>query len=175
MRYNYIMKPITLYLDMDGVLANFDKKFHELKSNLSDDLKFRDAVMIHNIFEDLEFMPGAPELIDHVSKLRDVDIQILTSVGTFDPLRGQQAMVQKLHWLKQKNISYKEVNFVRTKQEKAQYAHDRAILIDDSIGCISPFITAGGYGILHVSASDSIMMLDSTLLQIRALDALRRL
>jgi hypothetical protein len=67
------------------------------------------------------------------------------------------------------------VNFVRSKPEKAKYAHDHAILIDDSIGCISPFIKAGGNGILHVTASDSISMLDSVLLQIRALDALRRL
>jgi hypothetical protein len=168
------MKPITLYLDMDGVLANFDKKYHALESDLPDREKFRDAVLIHKIFEDLEFMPDAPELLNHVSKLAGINIEILTSVGTFDPLRGQQAMIQKSHWLKQKNISYK-TNFVRSKLEKAQYAHDHAILIDDSIGCISPFNEAGGHGILHVNASDTIKVLDSTLLQIRALDAMRML
>jgi hypothetical protein len=171
MMYNYIMKDITLYLDMDGVLANFNKRFAEIQSHLPDHQKFRDAVMIHKIFEDLEFMPDAQQLLNHVSRLNGINIEILTSMGTFDPQRGEAAKFQKLHWLNKKNIPYR-ANFVRTKTEKAQYANDHAILIDDSIGCITPFIEKMGHGILHVNAPDSIRILDSTILQIRALDAL---
>ena len=40
-------------------------------------------------------------------------------------------------------------NFVCAKPEKAQYAHGKAILIDDSIGCTEPFIEAGGIALLH--------------------------
>lgn len=169
--YNYYMKPITLYLDMDGVLANFDKKFKELDPQLPDHEKFKEAVMTHRIFEDLEYMPDARDLLNHVSRLNGVHIEILTSMGTFDPARGHQAMMQKMTWLKNKNIPYRP-NFVRTKTEKAKCAHDHAILIDDSIGCITPFNEAGGHGILHTNAADSIHMLDSTILQIRALDAM---
>lgn len=166
------MSMITLYLDMDGVLANFNKKFQALDSTLPDHEKFRDAVLIHRIFEDLEFMPDTQELLNHVSKLHDVHIEILTSMGTFDQQRGQAAMIQKLSWLAKKNIPYK-ANFVRTKTEKAKYATPTSILIDDSVGCISPFIKAGGHGILHVNASETNSLLDSTIINIRALHALR--
>lgn len=163
---------ITLYLDMDGVLANFSKKFVALDSQLPDHQKFRDAVMIHKIFEDLEFMPDTQELLNHVSKLHDVDVQILTSMGTMDQARGLAAQTQKTFWLNKHNIPYK-TNFVRTKTEKAKYATPTSILIDDSIGCIAPFIAAGGHGILHVNAPDSIRILDATIKNIRALNALR--
>ena len=45
-----------------------------------------------------------------------------------------------------------------------------AVLIDDSVGCISPFVEAGGHGILHTNASNSIRLLDSIILQLRTLD-----
>jgi len=79
--------------------------------------------------------------------------------------------MQKMEWLKQKNIPYK-ANFVNNKAQKANYATAESSLIDDSVGCVSPFVDAGGHGILHVNASDSIAMLDSTILQIRALHAM---
>jgi hypothetical protein len=167
-----MMNDITLYLDMDGVLANFNKKFLAIQSQLPDHKKFADAVVLHKIFLDLEFMPDTQELLNHVSKLHGINVEILTSMGTFDPFRGQEAKQQKMAWLNKNNIPYKP-NFVRTKTEKAQYAHPKAILIDDSVGCISPFIRANGHGILHVNASETISILDSTILQIRAVEALR--
>lgn len=163
---------ITLYLDMDGVLANFNKAFARIKSGEEDRVRFRKAVMEYNIFEDLEFMPDAQELLNHVSRLNGIKIEILTSMGTFDQQQGSAAKYQKMKWLNEKNIPY-PANFVRTKTEKAQYATENSILIDDSVGCISPFIRKGGHGILHTKSSETISILDSTILQIRALKALR--
>lgn len=163
---------ITLYLDMDGVLADFNKAFARIKGEEEDRVRFRKAVMVYQIFEDLDFMPDAQQLLNHVSKLHGVDIQILTSMGTFDTQQGEESKRQKYHWLNKHNIPYK-ANFVRTKTEKAQYATPESILIDDSVGCISPFIRKGGHGILHTNASETISILDSTILQIRALKALR--
>lgn len=163
---------ITLYLDMDGVLANFEKRFKEIKSHHPDHIKFRDAVMLHRIFEDLEFMPDTQELLNHVSKLNKVNIEILTSMGTFDTQRGFEAKTQKIHWLNKHNIPYK-ANFVRTKAEKARYATPTSILIDDSVGCITPFNIAGGHGILHTKSSETIGILDNITSHILALRALR--
>jgi len=160
---------ITLFLDMDGVLADFNKTYTKLRTGAADNSKrFRAAVMEHKIFENLDMMPDAHELLNHVKKLHNGKIEILTSTGTHNPSQAAEAMRQKNVWLKKHNIDYKP-NFVYSKAEKAKYATPTSILIDDSVGCISPFIEAGGHGILHVSASDSIRILDSTLLQLRAI------
>lgn len=163
---------ITIYLDMDGVIADFNKAYTKFDPQKEDKKKFRSAVLDYKIFEDLDLMPDAHQLLNHVKKLRDVNIEILTSMGTHDPFQGEEAKRQKNVWLAKHNITYKP-NFVRTKTEKANYATTNSILIDDSVGCVSPFIRSGGQGILHVNASDSISLLDSIILQMRALQALR--
>jgi hypothetical protein len=163
---------ITLYLDMDGVLADFDKAYRVYDPQKSDRKRFAQAVLDYRIFEDLEFMPDTQELLNHVSKLTGVNVQILTSMGTFDVVQGNAAKNQKITWLNKKNIPYVP-NFVRCKQEKAKYATPESILIDDSIGCITPFNAALGHGILHTSSKETIPLLDSTISHIRALKALR--
>jgi len=163
---------ITLFLDMDGVLCNFDKAYRAFDPEKADRKKFREAVFMHKIFEDLEFMPDTQELLNFVAKLEGINIEILTSMGTYDAQQGNEARYQKMHWLNKHNIPYK-ANFVRAKQEKANFAHDRAILVDDSTGCINPFNVKGGHGILHTKSSDSIQQIHDTIRGIRGLHALR--
>ena len=164
---------ITLYLDMDGVLCNFDKAYRQFDPEQSDRKRFRYAVLDHQIFEDLEFMPDGQELLNYVSKLNDVRVEILTSLGTFDVYQGTMTKFQKIKWLASKNIPYPP-NFVRTKHEKANYASPTNILVDDSIGCIKPFNAAGGHGILHTKSTDSIQQIEYTIRGIRGINALRR-
>ena len=85
----------TLYLDMDGVICDFQTKFQEIMPELPDHQRFRHAVMDHEIFLHLKPMPDALKLIHHVATLRNINIEILTSVGTFDPERGLAAKLQK--------------------------------------------------------------------------------
>jgi hypothetical protein len=157
---------------MDGVIADFHKEYDKYDPNREDRKKFRSAVIDHRIFEKLDFMPDAQELLNHVSKLNGVTVEMLTSVGTHDPFQGQCAKEQKQNWLNSKNIPWK-VNFVQDKGQKAAYATATSILVDDSIGCITPFNDAGGYGILHTNAKDTIDQLNSTFKQILTLEALR--
>jgi hypothetical protein len=157
---------------MDGVLCNFDKAYRALDPEKADRKKFREAVFTYKIFEDLEFMPDAQELLNFVSKLEGINIEILTSMGTYDAEQGSQAKYQKMHWLNKHNIPYKP-NFVRAKQEKANFAHDRAILVDDSTGCINPFNVKGGHGILHTKSSDTVQQIHDTIRGINGLHALK--
>jgi phosphoglycolate phosphatase-like HAD superfamily hydrolase len=167
------MDMITLYLDMDGVLADFNKEYTKLDPKKEDRKKFRWSVMEHKIFEKLDFMPDTQELLNHVEKLVGVDVQILTSMGTHEPEQAAEAKRQKLLWLAEKGIACK-ANFVHNKEEKAKYATPTSILIDDSAGCIGPFIAAGGHGILHTNSSETIRILDATFRQIMILHYLNK-
>jgi hypothetical protein len=118
-------------------------------------------------------MPDAQELLNYVSKLENFNIEILTSMGTYDEVQGSQAKYQKMHWLNKHNIPYRP-NFVRAKQEKANFAHDRAILVDDSIGCITPFAAKGGHAIHHSKSSDTIQQIHDTIRGVRGIYALRK-
>jgi hypothetical protein len=95
-------------------------------------------------------------------------------MGTYNVEQGIEAKRQKLLWLNKHNIMYK-ANFVRTKTEKAQYANEKSILIDDSVGCINPFDKKGGHGILHISSRDSLVQLSRVIRIISGVHALRRI
>lgn len=157
---------ITVYLDMDGVLSDFRKAYDSYLTDYpSDYKKFNHSVMYGKIFENLEKMPGADLLLEHAALLNSwdyVDVQILTSMGTFQDDQAQEAKRQKLIWLEKHNINYKP-NFVHSKEQKSLYAHKFAILIDDSIGCVEPFEKKGGVGILHERVLESMWKLDQNI------------
>lgn len=146
------MEKITLYLDMDGVLCNFEKAYRSMWDEFKwDRERFREAVLNRRIFETLEWMPNGEQFIDDVRRIADLyklNVEMLTSTGSHREDLKESAMDQKTKWLASKGIEWKP-NFVCAKPEKSAYAHGRTILVDDMEGCTKPFIQKGGIALLH--------------------------
>ena len=156
------MDQITLYLDMDGVLTNFEKAYRAMWHEFTFDReRFREAVMERKIFRDLEWMPNGEMFIDGIRKLEKdykLNVEMLTSTGTHRTDMKAEGILQKSAWLQQHGILWKP-NFVSSKPEKSQYARSHTILIDDHEGCTKPFIEKGGIAFLHKD-SDYKLTLD---------------
>ena len=80
---------------------------------------------------------------------------ILTAQG--NPAYGAES--QKRKWIAEKFGSNVPVIVTRKSDEKAQYAAPNRILIDDRDKSIGPWTAAGGIGILHKNAADTIRQL----------------
>jgi hypothetical protein len=147
------MEQITLYLDMDGVLTNFEKAYRAMWNEYEYDReRFREAVLSRGIFETLEWMPNAEIFIDEIRRIEkaysNLTVEMLTSTGSHRTDMKLAAMTQKTQWLMDHDIHWK-ANFVCAKPEKSQYAGSYKILIDDMAGCTEPFIEKGGIAFIH--------------------------
>jgi hypothetical protein len=156
----------TVYLDMDGVLADFfggvEKMYgvehwKELTNDKTKDLKKEviDRITGTNFFATLPKFDSADALIQMIKKFTGGKFSINTS-----PLRGDHsnsAKYKKL-WI-QNNIEQPDDIVVTGRKES--YAKDKGtgtpnILIDDRPVNIQKWQSAGGYGILYQANRDSL-------------------
>jgi hypothetical protein len=173
--YNEAMedtKPIV-YLDMDGVLADFfggvEKLYgvshwKELTADKSKDLKKEviDRITGTDFFATLPKFPTADGLIDMVKKFTGGTFSINTS-----PLRGdhENSGKYKKVWISN-NIETPAEIIVTGRKET--YAKDKAsgtpnILIDDRPINIKNWQAAGGYGILYQANRDPLSKVQQAL------------
>jgi hypothetical protein len=161
------MKVTKLYLDMDGVLCNFEKRFTELYGK--DALGARDRknfttnwpnFIMDGNFESLEWFPGGKELLDFIQNETDWEVEILSSSGG-EKFHSEVA-AQKVVWLCNNGIPYK-ANIVPGRKHKTAYATPETILIDDTEDIIVNFNAAGGLGILHKDINETLAKLRTLL------------
>jgi len=151
-----------IYLDMDGVIADFEKRYKELfhmePREAEKQEKFRPffAEFIRNQnFASLEPMEHAMEGINFLKKLH-VPTQILSS--TANEKYYDDISKQKMIWLQKYGITFNPI-FVPGKRLKQQYAAPDKILIDDTEINIKQWNEAGGIGILHKDWETTIAIL----------------
>ena len=158
-------KPIV-YLDMDGVLADFFggveflygvEHWKELTNDKTKDLKKQviDRITGTDFFAVLPKFPTADALIEMVKKFTGGKFSINTS-----PLRGDHdnSAKYKKVWISN-NIEQPDNIIVTGRKET--YAKDKGtgtpnILIDDRPVNIQKWQAAGGYGILYQANRDSL-------------------
>ena len=155
-----------IYLDMDGVIADFHKRYHELHdcSPSQDDARKRfghrfGAFIQNKEFQNLDLMPDATVLLNYLNGC-GVPVEILSS--TARPVNNAEISRQKEIWLGKHNINY-PANFVPGKQFKYKFADENSIIIDDTSSVIDDWNKAGGTGILHHDALTTISILDTIL------------
>jgi 5'(3')-deoxyribonucleotidase len=163
-------KPVV-YLDMDGVLADFfggvEKLYgvshwKQLTSDKSKDLRqdVIDRITGTNFFETLPKFPSADPLIAMIKKSTGGRFSILTS-----PLRGDHdnSAKWKKVWINQ-NIEQPDETIVTGRKEKYATSKGTAnILVDDRPINIQKWQDKGGYGILYQANKNSLSTIEQAL------------
>ena len=157
------MHKITkIYLDMDGVIADFDKRYKELykmepkeAEDKKEFYKFFDGFIATKQFATLDLLPDAVPLLNYLSKL-NIPTEILSS--TSSEKRDADIRAQKLMWLQTHNIGFK-VNLVPGKRLKKDFSNANSILIDDTPVNIDQWRREGGVGILHTDTISTLGIL----------------
>lgn len=144
---------MKIYLDMDGVLTDFEKRYDELFGVRPVEIKHRTKHFWDNWetfvkggnFKTLEKHAGADKLLQFVHELR-VPVEILTSSG--GEKFHEEVEAQKIVWLCNNSIPYK-ANVVAGGSKKAAFAAPWNILVDDTEHVVEKYRAAGGTAILH--------------------------
>jgi hypothetical protein len=147
---------------MDGVIADFDKRYKELykmepkeAEDKKEFYKFFDNFITTKQFATLDLMPDAVPLLNYLSKL-NIPTEILSS--TSSEKRDADIRAQKLMWLQTHNIGFK-VNLVPGKRLKKDFSNVNSILIDDTPVNIDQWRREGGVGILHTDTISTLGIL----------------
>ena len=152
--------PYKIYCDMDGVLTDFEKRFHEKLNEVGPDyypmkdiqkvVKPKDFEAIFGIEEfwnfidkivgigfwvGMDWMPQGKELWSFISKYNP---DLLTS-----PSRDNGSRLGKQLWAKN-NLNPKPKVIMAYSADKQRYANENSILIDDKKSNIKEWIAKGG-------------------------------
>ncbi len=150
-----------LYLDMDGVLVNFEKQLEDtIKMPISKwmklDRKARwDPVIARKDFwSSMPWLPEGKKLFNYVRKYKP---HILSAY--VEHANDPNCIPGKAKWaMRNTGIPMSRINLVMRSQ-KQTYASPASILIDDYEKNTKEFTQRGGIGIHHTSTSRTISQL----------------
>ncbi len=158
-----------IYLDMDGVLADFNRGVKELCGmEALPQGKFRNPEYDNRMWEKIRdtdhfynrlyLLPGAKEMFDAIYSKYKSRCEILTGVPK--PERGILTAGQdKTAWTRRLLSPKVKVNIVLRKEKIRCCTGPDAVLIDDYAKNIREWQAAGGTAILHTSAENTLNQL----------------
>lgn len=166
---------ITLYLDMDGVLADFDLQFEQLTNEPPSvfERKKGTKAMWSEIFKEgtnfwskMQPMPDFHLLRDYLLKLKNnpkIKIEVLTStsaeqIGVNFPDNAKKYIHDieqgKAEWI-HRYLPGIKINYAVSGTDKARWATKSAILLDDLYKNVEQFIASGGEGIVYKNSEQA--------------------
>lgn len=145
---------MKLYLDLDGVFADYRKGFAKVLGwDYHADHKSAWAILDQepHLFRYLDLLPQARELLGHLvymASVTNVEVCFLTALPQ---LTGElyTAEDDKQYWVRNALGSTLPVICVENWSKKKNYAAFGNILVDDSARNILDWTDAGGIGVLH--------------------------
>jgi hypothetical protein len=144
-----------IYCDMDGVIVDFDKGYKELTGkDASFDIpkeEFWEPISKAGaaFWIKLKWMPDGKQLWDYI---KPYNPDLLSA-----PSREESSKMGKRIWVKRELPGTKLI--LRSAERKQEFATPNSILIDDRADNIQRWKDAGGIGIHHTSAADTIQQL----------------
>ena len=151
-----------IYLDMDGVIADFNKRYIELyhmhpreAEKQTKFYHFFQEFINTQQFETLDMMTDTMLGIEFLRKAQ-VTTQILSS--TVNEELYPKISKQKMIWLQKNAITFNPI-FVPGKKNKYKYATPDSIIIDDTESVIDDWRKAGGIAIWHHSWGETLNIL----------------
>ena len=163
-----MIRDYVVYVDMDGVVADFTGameerfgfNFHTAPSRnkawkeIQNYDQYQKKIGGKGWFYSLPKMKDADQLWEFITS-NFSNVEILTASGS----TPRDAQGQKRAWIGDAFGYEVKVNIVGAGSEKAAFATPKTILVDDREKVLNPFIAAGGIGVLHTSAANSIRIL----------------
>lgn len=155
----------VIYVDMDGVLCNFEKRYLEKFGVSSSEVRKNmkhlysknwEAFVKDKEFESLDWFIGAKELVEFLNGLPNTKEILSSTAGDtfYEFIAGQ-----KSKWLDDHGIDWQR-NFVPGRKYKKDYARKDALLIDDTMDVVDQFSNAGGVSILHKNVKETINLIN---------------
>jgi hypothetical protein len=165
---------MKIYLDIDGVLSDFEQRYVEKFGEFPKDLDKRREHFWDNWkkfvddkdFETLPLHKDATKLLAAVKILHDagIPVEILSSSG--GGYSHEVVAHQKRKWLNDHGITY-NANIVPGGGHKAKYASPWNILVDDTQNVIDRYRAARGTAIHYTNVDKAIAELNALYLEWR--------
>jgi hypothetical protein len=144
-----------LFVDMDGVLADFDAHykavFGVLADKALDNVDWKAVRGVKDFYLHIPPMPDMRDLWSYIAQLRPI---VLTGV----PASVPEAPANKIGWVRRHLSDQVEVRCCLSK-EKCLHAAPGDVLIDDWEKYRGLWLAKGGRWITHTSAESSIRQL----------------
>ena len=153
-----------IYIDLDGVLADFDKwkneaaKYHPQILTDKSEL-WIDAAATDRLYYHLDLMPDAATLMLYLESL-GIPLAILTAIPRRKTVPTAEA--DKREWVKE-NIGDIEFHIGPFSQDKQRFSGPGKVLIDDKKLNIDQWNAKGGDGILFTGANQAIRAVERLL------------